>query len=72
MSGIPCPVQDWCRANAAECLAVQPPGRNTRSREAPFTTCRELAAALLPVVASRLLDAPYVVSWKVTAAALLQ
>lgn len=55
-------VQDWCRANAAECLAVQPPGRNTRSREAPITTCRELAAALLPVVASRLLDAPYVVS----------
>lgn len=40
---------------------MQPPGRNMRSREPPLTTCRELAAALLPVVASRLLDAPYVV-----------
>lgn len=72
MSGIPRPAQDWCRANAAECLAVQPPGRNTRSREAPFTTCRELAAALLPVVASRLLDAPYVVSCMVIDGALLR
>ncbi len=41
---------------------MQPPGRNMRSREPPLTTCRELAAALLPVVASRLMDAPYVVS----------
>ncbi|PRW20885.1 Monothiol glutaredoxin- chloroplastic [Chlorella sorokiniana] len=57
----PSPLLDWCRANVAECLAVQPPGRNTRSREPPFTACRDLAAALLPVVASRLLDAPYVV-----------
>ena len=54
-------VQEWCRANGAECLAVQPPGRNMRGKEAPLTTCQALAAALLPVVASRLLEAPYVV-----------
>jgi hypothetical protein len=34
-----------------------------RGKEAPITTCEALAAALLPVVASRLLEAPYVVSW---------
>lgn len=54
--------QEWCRANGAECLAMQPPGRNMRGKEAPLTTCASLAAALLPVVASRLLDVPYVVS----------
>ena len=54
-------VQEWCRANGAECLAVQPPGRNMRGKEAPLTTCQALAAALLPAVASRLLEAPYVV-----------
>lgn len=64
----PCPhpprghAQDWCRANDAECLAVQPPGRNMRGKEPPFTSCEALAAALLPVLASRLLGAPYVVS----------
>lgn len=55
-------VQEWCRANGAECLAVQPPGRNMRGREAPLTRCADLAAALLPVLASRLADGcPYVV-----------
>ncbi len=58
---LPCP-QEWCRANGAECLAVQPPGRNMRGREPHYTTCASLAAALLPVVASRLLGVPYVVS----------
>lgn len=48
--------QEWCRANGAECLAVQPPGRNMRGKEPPLTRCSDLAAALLPVVASRLLD----------------
>ena len=55
-------MQEWCRANAAECLAVQPPGRNMRMREQPITTCQHMAAALLPVVASRLASTPYVVS----------
>jgi hypothetical protein len=55
------PVQEWCRANGAECLAVQPPGRNLRGKEAPLTTCQALAGALVPVVASKLLEAPYVV-----------
>ncbi|EFN56085.1 hypothetical protein CHLNCDRAFT_145600 [Chlorella variabilis] len=57
----PSPLLDWCRANDAECLAVQPPGRNMRGKEPPFTSCEALAAALLPVLASRLLGAPYVV-----------
>ena len=40
---------------------MQPPGRNLRAREAPITTCQAMAAALLPVVASRLADTPYLV-----------
>ena len=55
-------LQEWCRGNAAELLAVQPPGRNMRMREQPITTCRHMAAALLSVVASRLTTTPYVVS----------
>jgi surfactin synthase thioesterase subunit len=54
--------QEWCRANKAECLAVQPPGRNMRLREPCITTCQDLAEALLPVVASKLSEAPYIVS----------
>ena len=57
----PSPLLEWCRAAGAEVLAVQPPGRLMRGREPPFTTCADLAAALLPVVASRLLQGPYVV-----------
>ena len=64
----PCPLlppasnqQEWCRANGAEVHAVQPPGRNLRGREPPLTTAAGLAAALLPVVASRLAEAPYVI-----------
>jgi hypothetical protein len=53
--------QEWCRANRAECLAVQPPGRAMRLREPCATSCQDLAAALLPVVASKLYDTPYVV-----------
>jgi surfactin synthase thioesterase subunit len=41
---------------------VQLPGRAGRLREPPLPSCQALAAALLPVVASRLLDTPYVVS----------
>ena len=54
-------MQEWCRANQAEVLAVQAPGRNTRSSEAPITTAAALAAQLLPVVASRLISVPYIV-----------
>jgi hypothetical protein len=55
-------VQDWCRANGAEVLAVQPPGRNMRSKERCITTVQELARQVLQVVGSRLYDVPYVVS----------
>ena len=40
---------------------MQPPGRNMRMREQPITTCQHMAAALLPVVASRLCNTPYIV-----------
>ncbi len=40
---------------------MQPPGRNMRMREQPITTCQHMAAALLPIVASRLATMPYVV-----------
>ncbi len=54
-------LQEWCRRSMAECLAVQPPGRNMRMREQPITSCQHMAAALLPVVASRLCNTPYIV-----------
>eukprot|EP00887_Chlorella_sp_A99_P001583 scaffold8.g1583.t1 len=57
----PSPLLEWCRANAAECLAVQLPGRNMRLKDQACTSCQEAAAALLPVIASRLYDVPYVV-----------
>ncbi len=54
--------QEWCRANGAECLAVQAPGRLLRGREAPLTRAVDVAAALLPVLAPRLRDGvPYAV-----------
>ncbi|EIE19364.1 alpha/beta-hydrolase [Coccomyxa subellipsoidea C-169] len=55
------PLLEWCRENDAECLAVQPPGRNMRMKEPCITTCRHMAAALLPVLAPKLLDTPYIV-----------
>lgn len=55
------PLLEWCRQNAAECLAVQLPGRGTRLREPFLGSAAEAAAALLPVVASKLIDVPYVV-----------
>lgn len=55
------PVQDWCRANNAECLAVQPPGRNLRSKHTFADSAASLAKELLPVVASRLASTPYVI-----------
>ncbi|PSC76020.1 alpha beta-hydrolase [Micractinium conductrix] len=57
----PSALLEWCRANGVECLAVQPPGRLLRGREPPFTRCCDIAEALLPVVASKLIDTPYVV-----------
>jgi hypothetical protein len=61
MPNPPDSLQDWCRANGAECLAVQPPGRAMRSAEPCITSARQLAAQLLPVIAPRLQSAPYVV-----------
>uniref|UniRef100_A0A1D2ACU8 Thioesterase domain-containing protein n=1 Tax=Auxenochlorella protothecoides TaxID=3075 RepID=A0A1D2ACU8_AUXPR len=57
----PSPLLDWCRANNAECLAVQPPGRNLRSKHAFADSAASLAKELLPVVASRLASTPYVI-----------
>lgn len=58
----PSPLLEWCRAAGAECLAAQLPGRAMRLGEPRLASCREAAAALLPVLASRLAEAPYVVS----------
>ncbi|GAB4813687.1 hypothetical protein N2152v2_000733 [Parachlorella kessleri] len=57
----PSPLLDWCRANSAECLAVQPPGRNGRAKEAFITTAQELGQQVLQVVGSKLYDVPYVI-----------
>lgn len=57
----PSPLLEWCRANRAECLAVQLPGRGTRLREPFIASAEDAADALFPVIASRLVDAPYVV-----------
>ena len=53
--------QEWCRAKGAECLAVQPPGRAMRNKEKLKNSAAELAAQLLPVVALRLQQTPYIV-----------
>ena len=55
------PLLEWCRDNRAECLAVQLPGRGTRLREEFLTSAVNAAAVLLPIVASKLIDTPYVV-----------
>lgn len=56
-----CPLQEWCRRKGAECLAVQLPGRAMRTAEPFLTSAQQLATELLPVVASRLQDTPYIV-----------
>ena len=40
---------------------MQPPGRAMRSKEASVTSATEMAAQLLPIVASRLMETPYMV-----------
>ena len=57
----PSPLLEWCRANRAECLAVQLPGRGSRLREPFLASAEDAANALFPVIASRLVDAPYVI-----------
>jgi surfactin synthase thioesterase subunit len=54
--------QEWCREHSAELLAPQYPGRAMRLQEPRVTSAAALAAALLPVAASRLCDVPWVVS----------
>lgn len=56
-------MQEWCRDNQAECLAVQLPGRGMRGKEPFLPSLQEAARQLLPVVASRLQDTPYVVRY---------
>ena len=41
---------------------MQPPGRAMRSKDEPVTSATELAAQLLPIVASRLAETPYLVT----------
>ncbi|DBA87618.1 TPA: hypothetical protein ACH3X1_004636 [Trebouxia sp. C0004] len=55
------PLLDWCRKNGAECLAVQLPGRGMRSKEPFLTSAQEAAQQLLPIIASRLAQTPYIV-----------
>ena len=55
------PLLDWCRKNGAEMLAVQLPGRGGRMRESFAESPQAAAKALLPIVASRLVDVPYIV-----------
>ena len=55
------PLLDWCRKNGAEMLAVQLPGRGGRMRESFAESPQDAARALLPIVASRLVDVPYIV-----------
>lgn len=55
-------MQEWCRQNGAEVLAVQPPGRGARRGEPFATSARQLATGVLGVVGSRLAGpTPYVV-----------
>lgn len=61
----PSPLLEWCRENKAECLAPQYPGRGMRMKDARITCARDMAAALLPVVASKLYDTPWVVSMRI-------
>jgi medium-chain acyl-[acyl-carrier-protein] hydrolase len=44
---------------AVELRAVQPPGRQDRIREAPFTACRDLVGALAGALAPELGDLPF-------------
>lgn len=55
------PLLDWCRKNGAECLAVQLPGRGLRTKEPFLTSPQEAAQQLLPIIASRLAQTPYIV-----------
>ena len=55
------PLLDWCRKNGAEMLAVQLPGRANRLREKFHVSPQDAAKALLPILASRLIDVPYIV-----------
>ncbi|KAL3147970.1 hypothetical protein ABBQ38_014265 [Trebouxia sp. C0009 RCD-2024] len=57
----PSPLLDWCRQVGAECLAVQLPGRGMRTKEPILPSTQEAARQLLPILASRLQDTPYIV-----------
>ncbi|KAL6762042.1 Alpha/Beta hydrolase protein [Haematococcus lacustris] len=50
----PSPLLAWCRASGAEMLAVQPPGRALRVKEAPCSSAQQLAEQVLEVVGHRL------------------
>jgi medium-chain acyl-[acyl-carrier-protein] hydrolase len=54
------PLLEWCRENQVECLAPQYPGRALRLQEPRITKATDMAAALLPIVASKLYDTPWV------------
>jgi len=54
------PLLEWCKANDAEVLSVQLPGRAARKDESFIFEIRKVAQALLPIVAGKLADVPYV------------
>ncbi|KAF5835551.1 Alpha/Beta hydrolase protein [Dunaliella salina] len=54
-------IQDFCRKNGVEVLAVQPPGRGMRIHEPFSESAQEMAQTLLPLLAPKLQDGtPYV------------
>ena len=55
------PLLEWAKEKGWTVLAAQLPGRMARAREACLSSCAEVARQVLPLVASRLARAPYVV-----------
>ncbi|MEW5298136.1 MAG: hypothetical protein WDW36_001289 [Sanguina aurantia] len=54
------PLLSWCKANGAEVLAVQPPGRGSHITEQPCDSAQHMARELMRVLGSRLCDGtPY-------------
>ena len=56
-----CDPKEWCRNEGWEMLSVQLPGRGMRLKEGYCDSAKDVAAQLLPVVASRIISVPYVV-----------
>lgn len=55
------PLLDWCRANGAQCLAAQYPGRALRNKEPFAGSAAQLASGLLAVLGTSIVRTPYVI-----------